>query len=238
MRTFIPNLVTMCNLCAGSIAVLCLIYGHLQAAVWLVIGAAFADFMDGAIARALGVFSSLGKQLDSLADVISFGLVPGVMLYGLLGAALQGGVWPETMVLAALPAFLLTVFAAWRLGKFNIDHRQSEGFIGLPTPACTLFMVGLLVVYQTNRFGLGQVLGHPVVLYGILIAFSWLMVAEIPMFSLKFKGSRWAGNEIKYIFVAVSAVALIWMREAAFSAIILLYIAMSIGRHLLTRNSG
>lgn len=221
-RSIFPNALTLLNLIAGCVAVLALLTGHPDYLVPLVLVCGVADFADGLVARALGVQSELGRQLDSLADVISFGMVPGTIFYVLLAGSNEL-YWP------AVPAFLLTAFAAFRLGKFNLDERQNLGFIGLPTPGCTLFVLGYWLWIQEDAFGLAAVFSESYLLYGLIAGLSILMVAEIPMFSFKFKGLQWAGNEIKFIFATAAIVAVILLRELALAPLVLLYIILSVG---------
>ncbi|MBV6428266.1 MAG: hypothetical protein KIPDCIKN_02792 [Haliscomenobacter sp.] len=237
MKKAIPNAITLANLLAGMLAVVFLVYGQPETAVGLVLFALFADFLDGAVARWLKVNSPLGKELDSLADVVSFGVAPGVMLYGLISAGYSDGVWPSALDYAALPAFLLAPFAALRLGKFNLDERQSEAFIGLPTPASALFVCGLVLLYGNPHPAWVAVFLHPFALYAVTAFLSALMIAEIPMFSLKMKHFGWAGNEIKYIFAGISLALLAIWRETALSAIVLLYIGLSVGLYLSKRKN-
>jgi len=226
----IPNAITLINLTAGAGTILCLLYGHLEAAIWLVGVCTLADFLDGAVARALGAHSLLGKQLDSLADMVSFGLAPGIMMYGLIAASWNSGTWPSEIFLPALPGLLLPVFAALRLGKFNIDERQGTGaFIGLPTPACTILVTGMLLMFRTlEDVEWIQQLFKPLPLYTLTAVLCWLMVAEIPMLALKFKNFGWAGNEIKYIFASISVVLLVAFKEAAPTLIIIVYAILSV----------
>lgn len=196
--------------------------------LWLILLSGLADFADGLVARALGAHSELGKQLDSLADVISFGLVPGALGYTILA----GG--PGQWHISALPAFLLTLAAAFRLGKFNLDERQSSGFLGLPTPAATLFLVGYWLYIRQNAFGLGPIFSESYSVYGLILVLSGLMVSEVPMFGLKFKGWQWAGNEIKFIFVGITMVGLIVLRELAIAPLVLLYVLLSVFWNRLT----
>ncbi|HOY16763.1 MAG TPA: CDP-alcohol phosphatidyltransferase family protein [Haliscomenobacter sp.] len=233
MLHHLPNAVTLLNLFCGACASLCIIYGRLEWAIGLVALGALFDLLDGMVARWLNVHSELGKQLDSLADMVSFGLVPGLIVYGLIAAAWQGH-WPKDLELRALPAFLLTLFAALRLGKFNLDERQTEGFLGLPTPGCTLFMIGLLGLYLSPAPGLAF-LFHAGVLYGITLLFSALMVVEIPMFSFKFKTLQWTGNEIRIIFAAISVALVVSWQVAGLSAVVLLYIISSCFIHFFKR---
>lgn len=234
MRRHLPNAITLLNLFCGACASLCLLYGRLEWAIGLVALGALADLLDGMVARLLNVHSELGKQLDSLADMVSFGLVPGIILYGLIAAAWQGH-WPTDLEIRALPAFILTLFAALRLGKFNLDERQSDGFLGLPTPGCTLFMVGLLAAYLAPDSFLHFV--HPGWYYVITMLFSALMVLEIPMFSFKFKSLQWAGNEIRIIFAAIAVGILLFWQIAGLAIVVSLYILFSIFIHFFKRKS-
>ncbi len=224
----LPNLITLINLVCGATACLCLIYGRLELVFGLVVLAGIADVLDGLVARALKVQSELGKQLDSLADMVSFGLVPGIIFYGLISAAQNGGNWPTGLDFKALPGLLLTACAALRLGKFNIDTRQSEEFIGLPTPACTLFVLGLLAIYLDPGHAFHFLLRQTLVISTLLAVFSYLMLAEIPMFSFKFKALTWKGNEIRFIFAAIFALMIGIWRWGGLSPAILLYVALSI----------
>lgn len=193
----------------------------LATAAWLGVGAV-ADFLDGAVARLLNVKSALGKQLDSLADMVSFGVAPGVILYSFLA-----GNTSEGLTIKALPAFLITITACFRLAKFNIDPRQSYSFMGLPTPACTLFVVGLLLIRQFDSFGWNVIIENSIFIYSCIIILSYLMISELPMFSFKFERYTWQGNEIKIIFAILSVVLLIIFREAAPSLIIIIYVLTS-----------
>lgn len=234
MRRHLPNAITLLNLFCGACACLCLLYGRLEWAIGLVAIGALADLLDGMLARWLKVHSELGKQLDSLADMVSFGLVPGIILYGLIAASFQGH-WPRDLEVRALPAFLITLFAALRLGKFNLDERQTEGFIGLPTPACTLFMIGLLEMYLSP--GIFARFFQPITYYLLVMLFSALMVSEIPMFSFKFKSLQWAGNEIRIIFAAIAGVILVLWSIAGLALVVLLYVLISIFIHFFKRKS-
>lgn len=230
IKKHIPNSITLLNLFCGCCAVVCVLSGaYLLAALFIGLGL-LADFLDGAVARLLGVSSEIGKQLDSLADVVSFGVAPGAMLYQLLLGAQPNA--DALLPMAALPGFVLSVFAGLRLAKFNIDTRQSTDFIGLPTPACTLFVVGLLLIAHFDSFGLRAVVTHPAVLYGCIVILSGLMISELPMFSFKFAHFTWQGNQIKFIFAAIAVILLLALREAALSLIIIIYIVFSIVQYL------
>lgn len=227
---FIPNLLTLCNLLCGCAAVSVLfLRADFHAAFWLVISAAVFDFFDGFAARMLHVSSPIGKELDSLADMVSFGLVPGVVVFMLLMLNL---IWAG-MQWVAYGGFLIAAFSALRLAKFNIDERQTEEFRGLPTPACALFFVSLpMLLLPVGGSGW---LAHPAVLLALTVAFSALLVCDMPMFSLKFKTFGLEKNRLRYVFLSLSVILVIWLRMAAPAVIILLYIVISTGRAMVCR---
>lgn len=233
MKKHIPNGITCCNLLCGCVAVLCAHNGFwMDAAIYILLGAIF-DFFDGFAARLLKVSSPMGKELDSLADVITFGLAPAVLVMELM-QWLMRECGPEQVAysgLYALPALLIAAFSALRLAKFNIDERQTTSFIGLPTPANALFWSALALSLRQG----GWLVDFPLlaenlwwmVLVGIALS-CWLLVSEIPMFALKFKHFGWKGNELRYGFILLSLVLLLWLGIAGFSAIIVLYILTSL----------
>lgn len=232
MKKNIPNTITLLNLFSGCCALASVFYGQFDQALFFSLVGMAADYLDGMIARALRVKSPLGQQLDSLADMVSFGVVPGAIIYMLLVKGLSGTeVFPIELTIAASPAFLISLFAALRLGRFNLDLRQTEHFIGLPTPSCAAYAVGLMMIYQYDSFGLAQLVSHPVFLYLNIPLLCWLMVANFTMFSLKLKNMAWEGNEIRYIFAIISVLMLVWLREAALSFIIVAYVLISAVYH-------
>ena len=225
MKKHIPNTITCCNLVSGCIAIVCAINGSPELALlWIIIGAVF-DFFDGMSARLLGVSSPIGKELDSLADVVTFGAAPSTIIFHQLSVM----VYPEflTSLHEYIPycAFIMAAFSALRLAKFNLDERQTSSFIGLPTPANALFWGSLIVGGQ-------QILtSSPYMVLAILalvLISSYLLIAELPLFALKFKHWGWKGNEVKYIFIATSAVFLIALQVSAFALIIMWYVILSI----------
>ncbi|MDX1943441.1 MAG: CDP-alcohol phosphatidyltransferase family protein [Saprospiraceae bacterium] len=225
IKKHIPNAITLLNLFCGCIALVCIFQqAYVAVAVFTGIGL-IADFLDGAVARLLNVTSELGKQLDSLADMVSFGVVPGAIFYQLLSTAFH---IENFLDIRSIFGFVITIFACLRLAKFNLDARQSQSFLGLPTPAVTIFVIGLMLIVHFDSFGLRPMVLQPWLLYSCIAALSWLMVSELPMFSLKFARFTWKGNEIKFIFAATAAALLIFLKEAAFSLIILIYIVFSI----------
>jgi len=229
MKKHIPNLLTSLSLFSGSIATVMAFQGeYLWVVIWVIIAAIF-DFSDGFSARLLKAYSPMGKELDSLSDMVSFGVAPSIAVYTFLSGNLYI-ITENDIIKEYLPymAFLLTIFSALRLAKFNIDERQSESFVGLNTPANAMFWVSFCY-----SLGAGQPLIAPTpsLIYLLLIAivvFSLLMVSEIPMFSLKVKSLKLKGNEYRY-FLALSVIILIaFFKIAGIAIAILLYIALSI----------
>jgi CDP-diacylglycerol--serine O-phosphatidyltransferase len=225
IRRNIPNGITALNLILGMVALLLLGKGEFLLACWVLAGAGLADFLDGLAARALRVQSEMGIQLDSLADMVSFGLVPGFIYFQLLS---QSSGSTALIPALALPACLVPVFSALRLARFNLDQRQRSGFMGLPTPANTLLAVGILLIFLRNPYGLGSWAGSYGFLYPVIGLSCWLLIAEIPLFGLKFKTLSWRGNEIRIIFVLASGLLLLVFQEVGLVAIIVLYILLSV----------
>jgi CDP-diacylglycerol---serine O-phosphatidyltransferase len=222
----IPNALTLLNVFCGSCALVSIQNGQYTEGCFFLVISLIADFFDGFAARLLNVKSEMGKELDSLADMVSFGVVPGMILYKLiktnsLASSLDHSYLP-------LLAFIVTAFSCYRLAKFNLDTRQTTDFIGLATPANTLFYIGLLLIKQNELDGLEVIVSNTSFLYALIPLSSFLLVSEIPMFSFKFKGLGWAGNEIRYIFAASAVVLLLLMREAAISLLVVVYVLMNI----------
>ena len=221
----IPNTITSCNLFCGCIAVyMAFKMNYEMAMLFIILGAVF-DFFDGMSARLLHVSSNIGKELDSLADDITFGLAPAAIAFSLFKEVNV----PEFLAPIAefLPytAFLISIFSALRLAKFNIDERQTSSFIGMPTPANALFWSSLVVgshdFLVSNAF-------NAVYLFVLVLVMSLLLVAELPMFSLKFKDLSWAHNKVTYIFLLVCIPLLIIFRLSGLAAVILWYIILSV----------
>lgn len=229
----LPNILTLINLFSGCLAVVFIFNGQLELVPFCTLISLVADFFDGFAARFTKTFTDLGKQLDSLADMVSFGLVPGAILYVLLYSTLTR--LDYIYLLYAAPAFFVTLFAALRLAKFNIDTRQSDGFIGLATPASTIFVIGILLLCMYPVAGISEALTSKVALYIYIVALSLLMVAELPMFSFKFKSFGWKGNEIRYLFIILSLVLIATLKFAAVSLIIVLYILISVAQKLISK---
>ena len=219
MKKHIPNTITCCNLISGCIATYWAFQGdYCMALLFIVIGAVF-DFFDGMVARLLHVSSPIGKELDSLADDITFGFAPSAIVFAFL-SPLTSNLSP----LLPFLAFIMAAFSALRLAKFNLDERQALGFIGLPTPANALFWGSLIVGLESYPYFEGM---EWAILVGTFIS-CWLLVAEIPMFALKFKTWGWKGNEIKYIFLLTCIPLLLLLGVSGLAAIIAWYVILSV----------
>ena len=244
MKKQIPNLITGLNLLCGCLAILFVVSGDLVISSLLVIAGMFFDFFDGLVARLLHVQSKLGVQLDSLADMVSFGVVPGLMMFQLLNKSLMpqelrtGFEATETLKefepgMSFIPfmGFLIIIASAYRLAKFNIDTRQSDNFIGLPTPANTLLITSLPLIfqYQYSPF-LERVIFNHWFLIALTIVSSLLLNAEIKLFSQKFKSWDFNANQVRYIFLALSIAAIITIKFIAIPFIIIMYIVASLLR--------
>lgn len=221
----IPNTLTCCNLFSGCIASCMAFQGnYVWAFVFIIIGAAF-DFFDGMVARLLHVSSPIGKELDSLADDITFGLAPAAIAFALF----QEVHYPDFIQILrpVLPytAFLVTVFSGLRLAKFNIDTRQTSSFIGMPTPANALFW-GSLVTGE-HAF-LTSPHFNAVYLFVLVVVMSLLLVAELPMFSLKFKDLSWQHNKVSYIFLIGCIPLFLIFQWSGFAAVIIWYVILSL----------
>jgi len=248
------------NILAGSIAIVLSFEGrdNLVLASYFIYIAGVFDFFDGFAARALKVTSQLGKELDSLADMVSFGLAPSMILYQLLKQGLQLKQFsfslPVTDILIVLSAFLIAIFSALRLAKFNIDENQKETFIGLATPASAMliaaiplisvFMPSQLILFpgfSKNTFFFlsvmlfGIYLVKPVVLLPLIAILSTLLVAKIPMFSLKFKNYKFEDNKLKYIFLTFSVISFATFQILAVPIIFILYISFSIFNNIFNK---
>lgn len=225
MRKHIPNTITCCNLLSGCIAAMYAFEGVYALAFAFIIAGAVFDFFDGLTARALKVSSPIGKELDSLADVITFGFAPSAMVFSWLRECADVNL--DMLPAFAMPfvAFLLAAFSALRLAKFNVDERQTSSFIGLPTPANALFWGGLVLgshdIMVVNPYGW-------MLIVALVVLFSYLLVAEIPMFSLKFKSLAWKANRTAYIFLIVSIALLALLGFKGLSAVIGWYIILSV----------
>ena len=232
-KKHIPNTITCGNLVCGCIATHFAFQGSYSLALTFIIAGAVFDFFDGFMARLLHVSSPIGKELDSLADDITFGFAPSAMLYHLLTTVPAAGIHPVIDRYLPYAAFVMAALSALRLAKFNLDERQATSFIGLPTPANALFWGSL----ATNLHQNGWLAGEPWLVWLIvpLILFScWILVCEIPMFALKFKTYGLQGNILRYSFILCSLVLLGSLGWAAgFCAIIVLYVLTSVMNNII-----
>jgi CDP-diacylglycerol--serine O-phosphatidyltransferase len=245
IKKHIPNAITCCNLLCGCIAIIQTFEGNLVLASYLVGLAAIFDFLDGFAARALNVTSLIGKDLDSLADMVTFGAVPGFVMYKMLQIGYlvnhrDYDIIVQNQWLTYIP-ILIPIFSAIRLAKFNNDTRQTDSFIGVPTPANAILICSIpLIVNWDTHFDLKHCevihfLIHPYSLIVISIIMSFLMVAELPLFSLKFKSFGWKGNEIRFIFILLSVLGMVIFQFLGLGIAIVLYIGLSVINNLFFR---
>jgi CDP-diacylglycerol---serine O-phosphatidyltransferase len=236
----IPNLFTLLNLVCGCIAIILIMNyapgvaysddgSFLQEPVAISVGLIFLagiiDFLDGFVARLMKVSSEMGKQLDSLCDAVTFGVAPALMMFRLLQ---MSGTEGTKMLLIAMPALLIACCAVWRLAKFNIDARQSTTFFGVPTPITAMVVASLVLVVHFNEWNLQMVFMNQWLLYAITLILSVMMVADVPIMSLKFKDYTFKNNQPKFILVALSIVLLVIFRWAAVPLIYVCYVALSL----------
>lgn len=233
MKKNIPNFFTLCNLLCGCIAIVFAFEGDLVWCAYMVGIACVFDFSDGLIARALKVNSEIGKQLDSLADMVSFGVVPGMIVYRLLAEMSNAPGYISSI------AFLIPVFSAIRLAKFNIDTKQSDSFIGLPTPANAIFFASFPIILQFSSIGesIKQLMLQPYFLISLTLVSSFLLIAPLPFFALKFKNFLWKDNKMRYLFLALSAMLLVVFQFTGIPLIIVLYILLSIINNIASKKT-
>ena len=231
----IPNTLTCGNLVSGCIATYFALCGEAKLALmWIVAGAVF-DFFDGMSARLLGVSSPIGKELDSLADDVTFGVAPSAMVFTQLSVMEYPSFMEPIAPYVPFFAFVMAAFSALRLAKFNLDTRQTTSFIGLPTPANALFWASLLVS-QPDIIESSSVMVLPIL--AMICVSSWLLIAEIPMFALKFKQWGWRGNELRYSFIIFSIAMILWLGVLeSFWVIIALYFIVSVADDLSAKKS-
>jgi len=242
----IPNFITICNLLCGCLAISNAFEERLYISSYFLFAALWFDFLDGFTARLLKVSNPLGEQLDSLADMVAFGLAPGMLLYQFTKEMNQIPAY-EVPLLTNNPwlfytAFAIPVFSAIRLAKFNIDTRQTSSFIGLPTPANASFFLFPVLIYHYKDVSklidvnaiILPVITNPLVMLSFGIVLSLLLVAEIPMCSLKFKNLKWKDNQQPFSFILLWSVLLILTHYFAMPAIVLIYILWSIFKHIIS----
>ncbi len=225
MKKHIPNSVTCLNLFSGCLGIVFAFQGNLLWASYAIVIAAVFDFFDGMLARLLKAYSDIGKELDSLADMVSFGVLPSVIIYQLFARSPQ----PETGAeFLSYSAFIIAVFSALRLAKFNIDTRQSENFIGLPTPANALLIASFpFIIGESNAYFATFIL-NPWFLLIFSLIMSMLLVAELPLISLKFKSLKFKENLLRYVLIISSIFLLLFLRFEAVPIIIILYFLVSL----------
>ncbi|MBQ3710488.1 MAG: CDP-diacylglycerol--serine O-phosphatidyltransferase [Bacteroidales bacterium] len=228
LKQHIPNAITCGNLFSGCFSILFSFSDMPVVAAVMIFAAGLFDFLDGFMARLLDAHSPIGADLDSLSDVVSFGVAPSFIMYRLMLEGMTEPIWPVGNVsLFACLAFLLPVFSAIRLAKFNVDTRQTTSFIGLPTPPMAIFMASLpLAFWQMDV--LGQPVLNPYLGLGIVLLFSFMMVSNRPFFSFKMKSVAWKGNEVRWIFLILALVGFAVFRFVALPFILLLYILLSL----------
>ena len=230
MKKYVPNLITLSNLLCGTVAIVFAVRGAIDwAALFVAIGI-FLDFFDGFFARLLHVKSEMGLQLDSLADMVTSGVVPGIVMFQLLSNSTYV-LQTEGTFAMLLPyvGFFITLASAYRLANFNLDTRQTSGFIGLPTPANTMFILSLPLILQYQPTELFNSLLHNMwVLLGITLLSAYLLNAEIALFALKFSDYSFKNNALKYVFLALCVILLLSLKIIAIPLIILLYIILSL----------
>ena len=230
-KKHIPNILTCTNLFCGCLAIIAAFKWNLTWASYLIGICALLDFLDGMSSRYFIACSNMGKQLDSLADMVSFGVVPGIIMYQLLGftnpiiMSRATGTGFESISLIAL---LIPVFSALRLAKFNIDTRQSDSFIGLPTPANAILICSLPLVYMYDELQIVHYLNNLYFLISLTLLTCYLLISKIPMFSFKFKDAGWVNNKVRYVFLGIALILLVAIHFTAIPIIIFLYIILSI----------
>ncbi len=232
----LPNMITLANLACGCAAIVLALGtpGNLALAFWFMAGAAVFDFLDGFAARLTGQYSKMGVELDSLADMVSFGVAPAAVLFVIYRDSFA--IWNPGPFLAAWPGwivFAVALFSALRLARFNIDDRQTTEFIGLPTPAAALMIASLGWATYNGSLEIGREI---ILAFSLLV--SYLMICPVRMFSLKFKGFGWHGNQLRYIFLLCSAAIVALLGIEGVAASIILYIVISTVRYFLGLRGG
>lgn len=231
-KKHIPNFITLLNLICGLVSIVYFAEGRLDMSAFMVFLAAMFDFMDGFFARLLKAYSPLGAQLDSLADVVSFGVAPSLILFSLIKEShglpdLRAG---QTHLLPFV-ALIVPLFTALRLAKFNIDTRQSVSFIGLPSPASGLLLASLPLIKSqlyTSQSLFYMIVTNTYFYIGVAVLMSLLMVSELPLFGLKFKSFSFKGNEVRYLFLVLALALLVSLQFVAIPFIVLLYVMLSL----------
>ena len=229
----IPNFLTLGNLVCGSCAAITLLTsGDFRIALWLIVAAAVFDFLDGFAARLLKSVSAIGVELDSLADMVSFGLVPSLAMWSLYDMVPAAGILPEGVAeYGRYLTLIIVAFSALRLAKFNVDDTQHSEFCGLPTPANGLFCLSVGLLATAGDLALCKE-----VVMVIAVVMASLLISPIRMFALKFKGFGWRGNELRYSFILLSVVIIALFTRYAIPTIIIIYVALSFVRWVANLN--
>lgn len=225
MKKHIPNIITSVNVFFGSLAVIAALQENLTMVLWCIGVSLVADFFDGFAARLLNVAGPMGKELDSLADMVSFGFLPGVLAYKML---LAQNMPSSGFFSLAFFAFLIPVFSAVRLAKFNLDTRQTENFIGLNTPANTMFFIGLAILQEYSISYTQLINSYPWLLFVLIVVFSILLVTELPMFSLKLKNFSWKSNKYRYLLIFGAIIIFLINKTFFMSGVIIWYLILSL----------
>ena len=235
IKKHIPNTITLLNLLAGLLALIHAFNGNYNEAFSLVCLGIFFDYWDGFFARIWKVQSPIGLQLDSLADMVTSGVVPGLVMYKMLADIQENqsqyNLTEDTYYMGVVPylGFLITLASCYRLAKFNVDSRQTESFIGLPTPANALLIMSIPMIQFHSEFEwLVDFLSNPYVLVGITVLSSYLLNAEIPLFSLKVKSFSWEKYKMQVVFLIISLILIVLLEFIAIPIIILLYVILSV----------
>ncbi|MCF0073138.1 CDP-diacylglycerol--serine O-phosphatidyltransferase [Dyadobacter sp. CY261] len=228
IRRNIPNALTCGNLLCGCIGVVEAFHNNLLLSCLLIGVALVFDFLDGFIARLLKVTSPIGRDLDSLADVVTFGVLPSIIVYQMLMQSIPDlfGIWK------AYPAFIIAIFSAIRLAKFNNDPRQSDSFIGVPTPANAMLMASLPWIVHIEGGVWKDIIINTNNLLILSAVMSYALVMELPLIALKFKSFGWKGNEARFILIGLTVVLLATLKVLAIPAILILYILLSLGDNI------
>ncbi|OJV16551.1 MAG: CDP-diacylglycerol--serine O-phosphatidyltransferase [Dyadobacter sp. 50-39] len=233
IRRNIPNALTCGNLLCGCIGVVEAFHNNLLLSCILIGIALIFDFLDGFIARLLKATSPIGRDLDSLADMVTFGLLPAIILYQLLMQSIPDlfGIWK------AYPAFIIAVFSAIRLAKFNNDPRQSDSFIGIPTPANAMLIASLPLIVHTESDFWKDIIINTNNLLILSAIMSYALVMELPLIALKFKQFSWKGNEARFILIGVTLVLLATLKFLAIPAILIVYVLLSVAANVMKKQA-
>ena len=228
IRRNIPNALTCGNLLCGCIGVVEAFHNNLLLSCVLIGIALIFDFLDGFLARLLKVTSPIGRDLDSLADMVTFGLLPAIILYQLLMQSIPDllGIWK------AYPAFIIAIFSAIRLAKFNNDPRQSDSFIGVPTPANAMLIASLPLIVHTESEFWKDIIINTNNLLVLSVVMSYALVMELPLIALKFKSFGWKGNEARFILIGVTLILLATLKFLAVPAVLIVYVLLSIAANV------